>query len=64
MELIQNRLVIGDVMGKVPPEIPVIPLQQDFDKSVKSARLTKERNSTDEIIKELDLMSESPRNFF
>ena len=59
MELIQNKLVIGDVLGKVPPEIPVIPLQQDFDKCVKSARLTKERNSTDEIIKELDLRTES-----
>ncbi len=59
MELIQSKLIIGDVMGKVPPEIPVIPLQQDFDKSVKSARLTKERNSTDEIIKELDLRTES-----
>ena len=31
MELIQSKLIIGDVMGKVPPEIPVIPLQQDFD---------------------------------
>ncbi len=59
MELIQSKLIIGDVMGKVPPEVPVIPLQQDFDKSVKSARLTKERNSTDEIIKELDLRTES-----
>jgi len=59
MEFIQNKLVIGDVMGAVPPEIPVIPLQQDFDKSVKAARLSKERNSTDEIIKELDLRTES-----
>lgn len=59
MELIQNKLVIGDVLGKVPSEIPVIPLQQDFDKCVKSARLTKERNSTDEIIKELDLRTDS-----
>ncbi len=59
MELIESRLIIGDVMGKVPSEIPVIPLQQDFDKSVKSARLSKERNSTEEIVKELDLRTES-----
>lgn len=59
MELIESKLIIGDVMGKVPFDIPVIPLQQDFDKSVKSARLTKERNSTERITKELDLRTAS-----
>ncbi len=47
MEIIEQKLIIGDVMGKVPPEIPVIPLQQDLDKKIKSARLTKYRNSTE-----------------
>lgn len=47
MEIIQRKLIIGDVMGKVPPEIPVIPLQQDLDKRIKSARLSKYRNSTE-----------------
>lgn len=59
MELIESQLIIGDVMGNVPSDIPVIPLQQDFDKRVKSARLTKERNSTEKITKELDLRTES-----
>ena len=47
MELIDQKLIIGDVMGKVPPEIPAIPLQQDLDKRIKSTRLTKYRNSTE-----------------
>lgn len=49
MEIIQRQLIIGDVMGKVPPEIPVIPLQQDLDKQIKSARLTKYRNTTEAV---------------
>ncbi len=55
MDLIQKKLIIGDVMGMVPPEIPVIPLQQDLEKKIKSARLSKERNSSEAVEKELDL---------
>jgi uncharacterized protein DUF5682 len=55
MELIEKKLIIGDIMGTVPPEIPVIPLQQDIEKTIKTARLTKERNSSEKIDKELDL---------
>ncbi|MFT5765038.1 MAG: hypothetical protein ACI8X3_002474, partial [Saprospiraceae bacterium] len=55
MELIEKKLIIGEVMGIVPPEIPVIPLQQDLEKTIKTARLTKERNSSEKIDKELDL---------
>ena len=40
MKVIHEQLIIGNQIGKVPPEIPVIPLQQDFEKIVKSARLT------------------------
>ena len=49
MEIIEKKLIIGDILGKVPPEIPVIPLQQDLDKKVKAARLTKYRNSTESV---------------
>ena len=55
MDLIEKKLIIGDIMGTVPPEIPVIPLQQDIEKTIKSARLTKDRNATDTVDKELDL---------
>jgi hypothetical protein len=41
IELIENNMVIGNQMGKVPDEVPAIPLQQDLEKKVKSTRLTK-----------------------
>ena len=49
MRLIEEKLIVGDVMGKVPPEIPVIPLQKDLDKQIKTARLTAYRNTTDDL---------------
>ncbi|MEM9918509.1 MAG: DUF5682 family protein [Bacteroidota bacterium] len=59
LELVEQKLIIGDRMGQVPPSIPVIPLQKDLEKSIKSARLTKERNSSDKKEKELDLRTPS-----
>ena len=41
LQLIENKLVVGEKVGKVPAEIPVIPLQQDLQKLIKSSRLTK-----------------------
>lgn len=55
LELIEKKLIIGDVMGKVPNDIPVVPLQQDLEKCIKSARLTKDKNSLDSVDKRLDL---------
>ena len=55
LELIRKRLVIGDRMGQVPDHIPQIPLQQDLNQCIKSARLTKERKSTIPVEKKLDL---------
>ena len=48
MQLIEKSLKYGDNIGEVPPSIPVVPLQRDFDKWVKSTRLTRYRNSTQE----------------
>ncbi len=59
MEIINKKLIIGDLIGKVPPEIPLIPLQQDLEKAIKSARLTKEKNSIEAIDKKLDLRTPS-----
>lgn len=55
LELIRERLVQGDVVGKVPDAIPSIPLQNDLQKSIKSARLTKEYVTSETVHKELDL---------
>ncbi|MEM1121701.1 MAG: DUF5682 family protein [Bacteroidota bacterium] len=55
LQLIEEQLIIGDKMGEVPDEIPVVPLQQDLTKQIKSARLTKEKNAFREVPKSLDL---------
>ena len=52
---IERKLVIGERYGEVPDSIPMIPLQKDLEKSIKSARLTKERNSLEKVEKKLDL---------
>ena len=62
MDLIKTKLVVGDVVGQVPDEIPVIPLQQDLEKAIKTARLTKERNTSESMEKKLDLRK--PANLF
>ncbi len=55
MELVEKKLIIGDIMGKVPSEIPVIPLQQDLEKQIKSTRMSKYKNSLEPEERELDL---------
>lgn len=54
-QLIRDKLINGDVVGKVPSEITGIPLQEDFKKSVKSARLTKAYETTEQVSLALDL---------
>ena len=49
LQIIEQKLVVGDVMGKVAPEVPVIPLQQDLDRQIKSARLTKYRKTSESL---------------
>jgi hypothetical protein len=55
IELIETNLVIGNKMGKVPSEVPVIPLQQDLIKRIKSVRFGKLYESTEVTTKELDI---------
>lgn len=55
LNLIRRKLVVGDVVGKIPSEIPQVPLQRDFEASVKTARLTKEYATSEAVTKELDL---------
>lgn len=41
LDLITKRLVIGHKMGTVPSTIPIIPLQQDLETTIKSLKLQK-----------------------
>jgi hypothetical protein len=41
VQLIEEKMIIGDAMGKVPSSIPKLPLQDDLDKKIKSLHLTK-----------------------
>ncbi|MEM6317195.1 MAG: DUF5682 family protein [Bacteroidota bacterium] len=55
LQLIAEKLIIGEKIGEVPDEIPVVPLQQDLNKTIKSARLTKEKAAFGKVEKQLDL---------
>ena len=47
MRLIRKNLVIGDRMGQIPEDAPVVPLQQDLMKHQKSLRLPAKEDSKD-----------------
>ena len=59
MKVIREKLIIGDVIGRVPPEIPQVPLQKDLESSIKTARLSKEYSTTEGVTKELDLRKDT-----
>lgn len=59
MALIREKLIVGDVIGKVPPEIPQVPLQKDLEAAIKTARLSKEYATTEGMTKELDLRKDT-----
>ncbi len=59
LKIIEEKLIIGDKMGSVPDEIPVVPLQQDLNACIKAARLTKEKNAFESVEKKLDLRKPS-----
>ncbi|MBE3564958.1 MAG: hypothetical protein IMW90_04445 [Thermogemmatispora sp.] len=58
MRLIEQRLVIGSRMGKVPPETPAVPLQRDLEQQQRRLRL-KPSPEIKEL--ELDLRNETDR---
>jgi hypothetical protein len=41
LDLIEKKLVTGTAVGRVPAEIPAVPLQRDLEAAIKSARLSK-----------------------
>ncbi len=56
LELIKKELIVGDAIGQVPDDIPKVPLQQDFEKTVKSLRLRLSAAPKDQV---LDLRKEN-----
>ena len=52
VDLIERELVVGDVLGSVPDQVPVPPLKADFEAQAKSCRL--ERSSQEKSL-HLDL---------
>lgn len=52
LRLIERRLVVGDRLGTVPPEVPKTPLQRDFEATLKGLRM---KQSADLVRKDLDL---------
>ncbi len=56
---IRRKLRVGDTIGKIPPGIPTVPLQQDFERMIKSARLSAEYQTTERVRKALDLRKAS-----
>ncbi len=48
LQTIEQALVIGDRIGKIKSDkLPIVPLQKDIEKAIKSARLTKYRKTSD-----------------
>ena len=58
LALIRDKLEIGEKLGGVPAEMPVVPLQRDLQRLQKSLRL---KPSAEERILDLDLREENGR---
>ncbi|MEV6545148.1 DUF5682 family protein [Streptomyces sp. NPDC051665] len=56
LALVRDRLVVGDVLGEVPPGAPAVPLQRDLDRSQRKLRIKPEALERE---LELDLRKET-----
>ncbi|MDQ4097835.1 MAG: DUF5682 family protein [Actinomycetota bacterium] len=56
MQLVADRLFVGDELGTVPPETPMVPLAQDLERQQKRLRL---KPTAAEQVVVLDLRTES-----
>lgn len=50
LKLIRSRLIVSEKLGRVPPDVPTVPLQQDLEKQQRSLRIKPEA-----LAKDLDL---------
>lgn len=55
LRLIQNKLIVSERMGSVPPETPMVPLQKDLERLQKELKL---RAQAEESTLKLDLRKE------
>ncbi|MEQ1746026.1 MAG: DUF5682 family protein [Saprospiraceae bacterium] len=55
-QVVEHKLIVGDVLGAVPDTVPVVPLRADFEAQVRSARL---KLSTETQALTLDLRQEA-----
>lgn len=55
LDWIERKLIIGEKYGEVPDSVPQVPLQKNLEATIKTARLTKERNAIEPVDKKLDL---------
>lgn len=58
LKLIHDALVVGDVLGSVPPDVPLVPLQRDLEQQQKTLRLKPEaasKNVALDLRKDTDL---------
>ncbi len=58
MQLIREKLEIGETMGEVPAETPIVPLQRDLEAQAKRLRL---KQSPEIVTLKLDLRNETDR---
>lgn len=56
LRLIERKLIVGEVLGQVPPETPAVPLQQDLAREQKRLRLAPEAAQR---VLDLDLRKEN-----
>lgn len=57
--LIEEKLVVGDAIGKIGERAPKVPLQKDVEKRIRTARLGKYWESSETVTKELDLRKDN-----
>jgi hypothetical protein len=50
MRLIERRLIVGEVLGRVPDETPVVPLQQDLARAQKRLKLPPDPAQTARVL--------------
>jgi hypothetical protein len=56
MKVIHHKLIIGEMLGQIPDDTPMVPLQQDLQRLIKRLRL---KQSADNIELDLDLRQAS-----
>lgn len=61
LALVEEKLIVGSNWGKVPADIPQVPLQRDLEACIRSARLAKEYKTIEPVNRDLDLRNPSNR---